>query len=57
MTAHRPAAIQECDLLLVMEEDTHKAFGPRDKVLRNLVKNNAEIIKTAGGRGVSHKWL
>ena len=42
--------------MLVMEEGTHKAFGPRDKVLRNLVKNNAETVRTAGGRGVSRKW-
>ena len=36
--AHRPAAIQECDLLLVMEEGMRRAFGPRDQVLKEMVK-------------------
>lgn len=43
--AHRPAAIQECDLLLVLEEGTRRAFGPRDQVLRDQVKNHTEIIR------------
>lgn len=45
--AHRPAAIQECDLLLVLEEGQRKAFGPRDQVLRHQVKNHTEILKPA----------
>ncbi len=51
--AHRPAAIQECDLLLVMEDGTRRAFGPRDQVLREMVKNHTEIVKNAGPGGVS----
>ncbi len=43
--AHRPAAIQECDLLLVLEDGLRKAFGPRDQVLRDQVKNHTEILK------------
>jgi ATP-binding cassette subfamily C protein len=43
--AHRPAAIQECDLLLVLESGVRKAFGPRDQVLRDQVKNHTEIVK------------
>lgn len=43
--AHRPAAIQECDLLLVLEDGMRKAFGPRDQVLRDQVKNHTEILK------------
>jgi len=45
--AHRPAAIQECDLLLVLEDGLRKAFGPRDQVLRDQVKNHTEILKPA----------
>ena len=41
--AHRPAAIQECELLMVLEGGTRKAFGPRDQVLRETVQNAAEI--------------
>ncbi|GGL56895.1 type I secretion system permease/ATPase [Wenxinia marina] len=47
--AHRPAAIQECDLLLVLENGTRRAFGPREEVLRSMVKNHQEI--QAGGAG------
>lgn len=43
--AHRPAAIQECDLLLVLEDGLRRAFGPRDQVLRDQVKNHTEIVK------------
>ncbi len=51
--AHRPAAIQECDLLLVLEGGTRRAFGPRDQVLREMVRNHTDIIRSAGPGGVS----
>jgi ATP-binding cassette subfamily C protein len=41
--AHRPAAIAECDTLLVLENGSQKAFGPRDQVLQSQVKNVSEI--------------
>ncbi|MCP5088078.1 MAG: type I secretion system permease/ATPase [Rhodobacteraceae bacterium] len=41
--AHRPAAITECDNLLVLEHGLCKAFGPRDEVLKEQVKNVAQI--------------
>lgn len=43
--AHRPAAIQECDLLLVLEHGAQRAFGPREEVLRGLVRNHTELLK------------
>ncbi len=51
--AHRPAAIQECDTLLVLEDGLRRAFGPRDQVLREMVKNHTEIVRTAGPGGVT----
>jgi len=51
--AHRPAAIQECDLLMVLEDGTRRAFGPRDQVLREMVKNHTEIVKNTGPGGVA----
>ncbi len=45
--AHRPAAIQECDLLLVLEGGVRKAFGLRDQILRDQVKNHTELLKRA----------
>ncbi|MBS1302134.1 type I secretion system permease/ATPase [Loktanella sp. SALINAS62] len=35
--AHRPAAIQDCDLLLMLENGTRRAFGSPDDVLRDVV--------------------
>ena len=51
--AHRPAAIQECDMLLVIEDGARRAFGPRDQVLREMVKNHTDIVRAAGPGGVS----
>ena len=51
--AHRPAAIQECELLLMLEDGTRRAFGPRDQVLREMVKNHTDIVRSAGPGGVS----
>lgn len=51
--AHRPAAIQECDLLLVLEDGMRRAFGPRDQVLKEMVKNHTDIVRSAGPGGVS----
>lgn len=44
--AHRPAAIQECDMLLVLDGGMRMAFGPKDEVLAGMVKN-ARAIKSA----------
>lgn len=41
--AHRPAAIQECDLLMMVENGACRAFGPRDKVLARMVQNHGQI--------------
>jgi PrtD family type I secretion system ABC transporter len=52
--AHRPAAIQECDMLLVIENGARRAFGPKDQVLQEMVKNADQIKQTSGqGGGVS----
>lgn len=50
--AHRPAAIQECDLLLVLENGARKAFGPRDQVLHETVANAAQIQNSTDPGGV-----
>ena len=51
--AHRPAAIQECELLLVLEDGMRRAFGPRDAVLREMVKNHSQITNATTPGGVS----
>ena len=50
--AHRPAAIQECDLLLMLEGGQRTAFGPRDEVLKSVVSNFKQLTgdkKVPGG--------
>ncbi len=51
--AHRPAAIQECDLLLVLKDGMVAAVGPRDDVLREAVRNVDDITRAATPGGVS----
>ena len=50
--AHRPAAIQDCDLLLVLEDGQRRAFGPRDQVLREMVQNAGDIVGKRAPGGV-----
>lgn len=51
--AHRPAAIQECDLLLMLDNGIRRAFGPRDEVLKALVRNAPDIVRATGPGGVA----
>ena len=46
--AHRPAAIKECDMLLVLDQGEVRAFGPKEEVLRSVVKNNIQIVQSTG---------
>ncbi|TKA94584.1 ATP-binding cassette domain-containing protein, partial [Cereibacter changlensis] len=46
--AHRPAAIQECDTLLMLEDGARRAFGPRDAVLREMVQNHTSLVGAKG---------
>lgn len=47
--AHRPAAIQECDMILMLDNGSRVAFGPRDEVLKEVLKNHDQV--RAGGQG------
>lgn len=48
---HRPMAISECDTLAVMEEGRVTARGPRDEILRSMIRNSDDVQRTlqAGG--------
>ncbi|WP_172300504.1 type I secretion system permease/ATPase [Pseudoruegeria sp. HB172150] len=43
---HRPNAIAECDLLLVLDNGLVTSFGPRDVVMRRMLKNADTVQKT-----------
>ena len=51
--AHRPAAIQLCDKLVMLENGMRRAFGPRDEVLRQVTQNHGQLIGQASAGGVS----
>ncbi|MDE3027287.1 MAG: type I secretion system permease/ATPase, partial [Paracoccaceae bacterium] len=51
--AHRPAAIQECDQLLLLEGGARRAFGPRDTVLREIVRNHTDILRSTSQGSVA----
>jgi len=42
--APRPAAIKECDKLLVLEDGTRKAWGPREEVMSDML-SNVQVIR------------
>lgn len=50
--AHRPSAIAECELLMVLAQGMRRAFGPRDEVLKGTVANHATIENKSGPGGV-----
>ncbi|MEM8823703.1 MAG: type I secretion system permease/ATPase [Pseudomonadota bacterium] len=50
--AHRPAAIQECDLLLMLDHGMRTAFGPRQEVLAKVTKNHEQIARSPEPGGV-----
>lgn len=51
--SHRPAALQECDLLLVLHQGAAVAVGPREAVLRQMVRNVGDIACTSAPAGVA----
>ncbi len=51
--AHRPAAIEECDTLLVLDGGARRAFGPRDKVMREVLQNYQDVKRSIGPGGVT----
>jgi ATP-binding cassette subfamily C protein len=51
--AHRPAAIQECDMLLVIESGARSDFGPKAEVLRKMVQNHKQIQTADAPGGVA----
>ena len=51
--AHRPAAIEECDKLLVLDMGARRAYGPRDEVLKEVLQNHNEIRTNTKPGGVA----
>ena len=47
---HRPVAISECDTLMVVEKGAIKAHGPRDEIIKSMMKNADGISRIVGER-------
>ncbi|WP_397542762.1 ATP-binding cassette domain-containing protein, partial [Roseovarius salis] len=52
LMAHRPAAIRECDRLLMLEDGMLRAFGPSEQVLRQVTQNHAVVLGATGSGSV-----
>ena len=52
VVAHRPAAIKECDMLLMLEAGVMRAFGPREQVLKDVLQNHQQVTGSTGPGGV-----
>ena len=40
---HRPTAISACDKLLVLEAGKVAGYGPRDEIIRSMMKNAGDV--------------
>ncbi len=43
--AHRPSAIQACDVLLMLDRGQPRAFGPKEEVLRQTTANHPQLLR------------
>lgn len=50
---HRPTAIASCDRLLVLEGGKVAAYGPRDEIIKTMMRNAGDVKKVVGAGGVS----
>ena len=50
---HRPVAIAECDTLMVVDAGRVKALGPRDEIIKSMMKNAPDIQRAIGGGDAS----
>jgi PrtD family type I secretion system ABC transporter len=47
---HRPTAISACDHLLVLDGGRVAAYGPRDEIIRAMLKNAGDVQRVVGGQ-------
>ena len=44
---HRPVALSECDRLVVMDQGRVRAQGPRDDILKEMVRSSGDVKQLA----------
>jgi ABC-type protease/lipase transport system fused ATPase/permease subunit len=47
---HRPTAISACDRLLVLDAGRVAALGPRDEIIRSMLRNAGDVQRVVGGQ-------
>jgi PrtD family type I secretion system ABC transporter len=47
--SHRPSALAECNLVLILDQGVMRGFGPRDEVLSRFVKNVPAVLAPQRG--------
>jgi ATP-binding cassette subfamily C protein len=47
---HRPTAISACDRLLVLDSGHVAALGPRDEIIRSMLRNAGDVQRVVGGQ-------
>jgi PrtD family type I secretion system ABC transporter len=47
---HRPMAISECDMLMVLDRGKVSALGPRDEILKTMLKNSDDVRRAIPAR-------
>ncbi len=50
---HRPMAIAECDRLIVLDQGRIKADGPRDEVMKSMLRNAGDVQQALSKRASS----
>ena len=46
---HRPTAISECDKLVILDQGKVAAYGPRDEIIKSMMKNASQVQSVIGG--------
>ena len=47
---HRPAAITECDLLMILDNGAVTAFGPAEETMKSMLKNATDVQRSVRNR-------
>ena len=47
--SHRPSALAECNLVMILDGGQMRGFGPRDEVLSRFVKNVPTMLTPSRG--------
>lgn len=47
---HRPTAISECNNLVILDQGKVVAHGPRDEVIKSMMKNASQVQSVVGGK-------